>query len=245
MKTTESIIRTFKFFFTLQNLFLLSVFVIFFLPQVDPDFGWHYKCGELLFKGNPCISNNFTYYLADYKWAYSSFLFDALLFLTYKSWGFIGTSLVYSTLMTAFAYLLYKYVKIPKPLLVVFFLLSTYFSWNVLFLGLRPQVLSVIFATLFLVWLKRISYKNMLLIPLFFVLWVNTHAGFVLAPILFIVFLLTEVIATFFSNIKNPMFYISSYFNKRSFKGLLAVTSITIISVLATLINPFAGRVYK
>src|SRR3989338_952233 len=95
--------------------FILTIFVIFFIPQSDVDFGWHYKCGQLLFAGNPCVNNTFTYYLANYKWAYPSFLFDGLLYLTYNLAGFVGTSFVYSLVMSVFAFVFYKSSKLNKP----------------------------------------------------------------------------------------------------------------------------------
>src|SRR3989338_10177049 len=99
-------------------LFILTVFVIFFIPQSDVDFGWHYKCGELLLSANGCIDNTFTYYLADYKWAYPSFLFDGLLFLTYNAFGFVGTSFISSILMSFFAFVLYKTSKLSKTVFI-------------------------------------------------------------------------------------------------------------------------------
>ena len=68
--------RTDKILFIL---FLLTIFALFFVPQFDPDFGWHLRCGELLANGNPCVNNIFTYYLADYKWANPTFGFDLFL----------------------------------------------------------------------------------------------------------------------------------------------------------------------
>src|SRR3989344_5110003 len=52
-------------------LFFTFIFLLFFLPHADTDFGWHYRCGyELIHLQKPCIDNTFSYFLTDYKWAY-------------------------------------------------------------------------------------------------------------------------------------------------------------------------------
>jgi hypothetical protein len=228
-------------------LFLLTVAVIFFIPQTDVDFGWHYKCGQLLLAANPCIDNNFTYYLPDYKWAYPSFLFDAQLYLTYNLGGFVATSIVYSAFMSAFAFLLYKSTRLNKPIFIFLFLISTYFSWNVFGFGFRAQIITLVFIILFLALIKSVGflgYKVLLITPIFFLIWVNTHAGFFLGPLFLILFVTCELVTSLFGLVKKKDFKVVSYYKDKSVKGYSLLALLTLSSVLATLINPFGYRVY-
>ena len=225
-------------------LFILTVFVIFFIPQSDVDFGWHYKCGELLLSANGCIDNTFTYYLADYKWAYPSFLFDGLLFLTYNAFGFVGTSFISSILMSFFAFVLYKTSKLSKTVFIFFFFLATFFSLGVLKFGLRPQIFTLIFLMLFFVLLKRLNNRRLLLIPVLFFVWVNTHAGFFLGPLFLILFIFSELVLLLFKFIKKPNFQINYYYQNKTLKGLVLLVFVASIAILATFVNPFSYGVY-
>jgi len=224
-------------------LFLISVFVIFFIPQTDVDFGWHYKCGQMLLSGNPCIENNFTYYLADYKWANPTFLYDGLLYITYNFSGFVGTSILFSALITFFAYVLYKSTKLNKTVFVLFFLASTYFSWNVFGFGLRSQILTLIFVGIFLTLIttRKLKTLGLLLVPLLFLTWANTHAGFFLGPLFLIIFVFTELASGIISTNK---FKIVSYCNNKSFKQVAFLLFTTVVSIFITFINPFGYKIY-
>jgi len=228
-------------------LFLITVAVIFFIPQTDVDFGWHYKCGQLLLSGNPCIDNNFTYYLPDYKWAYPSFLFDGLLYLTFNLGGFVGTSVVYSILMMSFALLLFKLTKLNRFVFVTLFFFSTFFSWNVFGFGFRAQIVTLVFIVLFLALIKSVrflGYKRLLITPILFLIWANTHAGFFLGPLFLILFVTCELVTVLFGLVKNQDFKVVSYYKDKTLKGYVWLLLLTLVSVLATFLNPFGYRVY-
>jgi len=42
--------------FIFMAMFFILVFLLFFLPHADPDFGWHYRCGyEFIHMQKPCV----------------------------------------------------------------------------------------------------------------------------------------------------------------------------------------------
>ena len=77
-------------------LFCLTALVFGFQATKDTDFGWHYRCGKELLAGHPCLENNYSYFLPDYKSYYPSFVYDTVLAISYDRFGFAGLSLLNS-----------------------------------------------------------------------------------------------------------------------------------------------------
>lgn len=214
--------------FVLNTLFYLYVTFLGFLPVKDTDFGWHYRCGnELLRQGKLCLENTFSYFLPNYKWGYSSVLYDVGTALTHTFFGFNGLTVLNALLWVAIAYLfvrlLHQNILVASPLVTGLFFLS----WDVFHIGFRPQIISVV---LFLLLLKIIDtylstrdLKQLLVLPFIFFFWVNIHMGFFLG--LFILgFLLMQV----FYEKKNTSFLFMVCLN----------------SFGATLLSPFTWKVY-
>jgi hypothetical protein len=127
-------------------LFLLSVFIISFLPVKDTDFGWHYRCGkEFLTKGKLCTKNDFSYFLPNYQSANPHLLYNILIAKIYDRFGFNGLSFLYG-LMMALSGLIF--IALSPSLLwiqIISFSLIFFLSYNVLGLGLRSQMVSYLF----------------------------------------------------------------------------------------------------
>lgn len=210
-------------------LFLISVFLLGFLPIKDTDFGWHYRCGkEFLTSGSLCIKNNFSYFLPNYQSYYTGHLYDIILAFIYDHFGFNGLSVLYSTLILTAAYLFISLTS-WSWLTTIFFYLVFFLSSNVFSLGLRSQISSYLFflLTFFILEKSEKKAKFLFLLPLLFLIWVNTHIGFFLGPIIFTLYIIYLLLKNnfSFSLIKFPLF-------------------IYIISLIANLINPFGHKVY-
>lgn len=211
-------------------LFLLTVFFLAFLPVRDTDFGWHYRCGkELITQGKLCISNDYSYYLPAYKAYYPSFIFDALNAFVYDRAGFIGVSAI-GSLVIVLAGLLF--VSISRCVLIMrmaMFMVVYILSAVVFNLGLRSQIFSYTFVLL-IIWILEKSQKNnryLFIIPVLFIVWVNTHIGFFTGLFVLGAF-------TFERLIRDGV---------RSRTALKYIV-ITGISILTTLLNPFGWKVY-
>ncbi|MBI3619729.1 hypothetical protein HY214_01120 [Candidatus Roizmanbacteria bacterium] len=208
-------------------LFFLSVFFLSFRPARDPDFGWHYRCGKEIFtKHTFCLKNKFSYHLTNYSSASPSFLYDGLLAFTYDRFGFLGVSAVGAFIIALCGL---AFIRITRGALLLrlltFYLI--YFGSDVVFgLGLRSQLLTYFFFLINILILQSSRRKPRLVwfFPPLFLAWVNTHIGFFIGPIVFLVFILEQL------------------FNKKPVRLYMFVF---VIGILATFLNPFGLRVYK
>lgn len=224
-----------KFF---HILVFTSIFFLNFIPVKDPDFGWHYRCGYELLKGNPCLSNTFTYYLSNYQAFYSSFIYDGLLATVYNATGFLGVSALHALIMTGVFYLFYKLSKQNILIAAVFFSVVTFLSAGTLNLGLRPQIVTFFLILLGFWILRKDTYFKITdvrihlsyLYPLLMLFWVNTHIGFFTGLMMFGAYWLDTLI---------------QWITKKIPLRTLSITSILgLVSLFATFLNPFGYKVY-
>ena len=204
-------------------LFCFAALSFGFQATKDTDFGWHYQCGKELLSGHPCLKNNYSYFLPDYKAYYPSFVYDTVLAISYDHFGFAGLSVLNSLILLLSMILLYKLIKGPFWLQITLPLLILFTPGPSLKLGLRPQVFTFLFFLLVLKIgdLSLKNYKYLYFLPLLFTLWVNTHIGFVSGILLL------------------PGLYLNHPLRKKWFV-ILPFT----LAFLATLFNPFGTKVH-
>lgn len=217
-------------------LFLLSAFMLGFLPVKDTDFGWHYRCGnDFLTTGLLCTKNRFSYFLTNYKAYNPSFIYDITLAFVYNHFGFVGISFLGGIIFGLTAYCLIKLLKGFYWLKMAVFYAVFFLSSSTLTLGLRSQILTVLFLTISLALVQNYSklltrvskseklswkyYAKFLLYPLLMFIWVNTHIGFFLGLVI-LLFLFSE-------------------------HRIFLVGAVLIASFLATMANPFGIQVYR
>jgi len=214
-----------------QSLFLilLFIFILGFSPVKDTDFGWHYRCGKQIISGNtPCLKNTFSYYLSNYQAYYSSFLSDLSITSIYDYGGkFIGLSIFGSVLFVISAiFFIFTFPQISIFISTFAFTLIFWLSSGVLDLGIRAQNFTFTFFIIFLYLLTKLDNKNrskLILFPLLFFVWVNTHIGFFIGFVPLGLLFLQKLIE-----------------RKNQIKVFLILTT----SFLATLINPFGIKIY-
>jgi len=203
--------------------FLISVFFLSFLPVKDTDFGWHYRCGnQFLTTGKLCLKNEFSYFLPNYKAYNPSFLYDITLAFVYNHFGFLGVSFLGALISTLSAIFILKLFSCSTWLRIVVFYLIFWLSYSTFGLGLRSQMVSYLFfvITFFVLTKKSVENRNWLnrewrivienrkkklenqfpisvLLPFLFLIWVNTHIGFFLGPILLGIFAVSNLSISF------------------------------------------------
>jgi len=204
-------------------LFLLSVFFLGFLPVKDTDFGWHYRCGnQFLTTGKLCLTNEFSYFLPNYKAYYSGHLYDITLAFIYNHGGFLAVTILGALVFTSSA-LIFLYLIRAELLLRMFsFIVIFFLSFPIFNIGFRPQILSYYFLLMLLFMLSQNSKKVFFVLPFLFFIWVNIHIGFFIGLIILIFY--------FFEN--KPI-------------SQLEYSITVVLSFIATLINPFGINVYK
>jgi hypothetical protein len=159
----------------------------------DPDLWWHLASGQFIVehRGVP-HTDPFSYTRAGQPWIAHEWLTDILLYELHHAAGWAGLIAVFAFVLCGTFFLLYlrcganAYVGGIAALCAAF---ATRPVW-----GVRPQVISLLFTSLWLLILERSEHKSELLwwtIPLT-LLWVNLHAGFALGLALLALFLIGE-----------------------------------------------------
>jgi hypothetical protein len=161
----------------------------------DPDVWWHLKTGEYIASHKAVPHRDiFSYTRAGQPWIAHEWLTDFLLYEVQRLAGFAGLIVLFGAIVAGAFYLLYlrcgpgTYVAGVATLLGAW---ATRPLW-----GVRPQMISLLLTSLWLLILERSDKNPKLLwwtLPLT-LLWVNLHAGFALGLVLSAVFLLGNVI---------------------------------------------------
>src|SRR5712691_12291646 len=159
----------------------------------DPDLWWHLKTGQYIsaHKSVP-HADPFSYTRAGQPWVAHELLTELLLYQIHRSAGWSGLIVIFSAVLAAAFWFLYLRCG-PAPYVAgVATLCAAWVTAPVW--GVRPQVLSLLLTSLWLLILERSERHPKLLwwtLPLT-LLWVNLHAGFALGLALLALFLMGE-----------------------------------------------------
>ena len=183
--------------FTLRRVFvwsfLLSLFSLAVLQcsSIDWDFWWHLKAGQYIVesRGIPHI-DPFSFSRAGAEWIAHEWLSEVTMYSVFHAGGWIGLFLLFGTTITAALAICYQRCE-GKPFIAAVAVFLAAAASAPLF-GFRPQMFTLLFASLFIALLDRYTYNDQrrviwLLAPLM-ILWVNLHAGFALGPALILLF---------------------------------------------------------
>lgn len=161
----------------------------------DPDVWWHLRTGQLivqnhaLFHADPYSFTRFGQPWIDHEW-----LSQLLIFAVYHLAGWGGLIVLFAAVVAA-AFMVVFFRSPGRPFVAGVITLVGAFasapSW-----GVRPQMLTLLLASMLLLILER-SYKRpglLGLVPLLMLLWVNLHAGYALGLALIALFLLGDAL---------------------------------------------------
>lgn len=211
---------------------LVGIFFLFFLPPTDPDLGWQLRCGQQIWQEKRiCSHNEFSVLLENYYWPDARHLYQLPIFLFYQFGGVFGLSLINSLLMLV-SLVLFLSLSGQKEIKIISLPLLIFFSWLVLGFGIRNQLVSLFFLFLLLklIELGNQNKKWFFLSLLVMAFWANSHGGFVLGVFLLLVFLFEKTVWLII--------------NRRQFKNYLFILVFVLLSISATLLNPFGYQVY-
>ena len=180
---------------TTRRLFTAILFVALFVMTTreiaDPDFWWHLRTGQFILEtqtiphGDPFSATN-----AGKTWVTHEWLAEVLLYAVYALGGFPALILAFAALITlTFAFVYARCAG--KPYVAAFAVLlaaiATAITW-----GVRPQMLSLLLTSVFLValdhWEKTPS-RAIWILPGWMLLWVNLHSGYALGIVIVAVYL--------------------------------------------------------
>lgn len=212
----------------LTYLSLSLVFLLFFLPLIDTDLGWHLRYGEhFLTTGNFLKTNELTYFLKSYTWPNSYTLYQILVTLVYKFSGLFGLSILYS-IWAISTFIVFRKITPHVPRLsLIAFTIPVVLGSFVFSLGFRSQVFTFTGIVIAIYIIKRAheNKKLLLLLPPIFALWANLHGGFVLG---------LAILA----------FGALEYLKQKRFNAFALLSISGFFSALATLINPYGVEIY-
>jgi hypothetical protein len=229
--TVKNLLRT-------RNVFLAALFIGLFAMAArnvtDPDVWWHLKTGQYIAETRSVPHTDpFSYTRAGQPWVAHEWLSELLVYELERTSGWGGLILVFAVVLTGAFLLLYlrcgpaTYGAGAATLVAAW---ATVPLW-----GVRPQVLSLLLTSLWLLILDRSERNPKLLwwtLPLT-LLWVNLHAGFAVGLALSALYLAAEWIERALG-----------YARQRP-SGLRIAALIFLLDVLIVPLNPNGLRMFS
>ena len=147
----------------------------------DPDLWWHLATGRYIVAERriPTV-DVFSYTAFGRQWVTHEWLSDLLLYGGYRAVGLAGLILFFAALVTASFGLVYFRCRSSRFVAAFSVLLAA--GASAMTWGVRPQMFSLFFASLYLYILETGSgdgAKRVWVLPVLTLLWANLHSGFV------------------------------------------------------------------
>jgi hypothetical protein len=159
----------------------------------DPDVWWHLRTGQLISQNHGIFHTDpYSFTRFGQPWINHEWLSEVLMFALYRVAGFGGLIVAFAAVISATLFLVFLR-SAGRPYLAALMTLwgavASAPSW-----GVRPQMFSLLLASIFLVLLEASERRPRLLwwtAPLM-LLWVNLHAGYPIGLAFLALFLLGE-----------------------------------------------------
>lgn len=148
---------------------------------IDPDFGWHIRTGQYILSNGIPYLDPFSYSMPHFHFIAHSWLSEVVFFTLLPKISYGGLSFILALIAMASLWI----VLIPT--------LSRRASWFIIpltlgftsilsYVSVRPQTISWLFFSIFLVIILEPTYwkKFKAILPIIMVLWVNMHGSFAL-----------------------------------------------------------------
>lgn len=213
---------------------LLSIiFVIALFPRGDSDFWWHLKVGQYIAVHHAVPSKDFlSYTFVGKPWIDHEWLAELMLFGLYKLGGLWLQIVVYAAVICATFGLVYlRVLRLGVNRILALFVVTGAFFASTASLGVRIQMLSLLFIALYALLLDRYqrtrNTRYLIALPILMLLWANLHGEFVLG--------LALLGITFVGEILNHVTHQEGALDRAGLKAL-GIALVTTIAV--TIINP-------
>lgn len=228
-----------------RSLVIFIVFVVIFVtalqPITDPDFWWHLKTGQYIVQNHSIPhADIFSATRLGSEWVAHEWLSEVFMYGVFRVAGFAGLIVVFGFLVAASFWVVYIRfrARAGHPLIAALALLlgaaATTLVW-----GVRPQIFTLLFASIFLYTLDNYYFGKFekaiwWLVPLM-VLWVNLHAGWALGLALIALTLLGLLVDVLFGT------ELRDTFRKRA----PALLGVLVACGAAICVNPNGIRMYS
>lgn len=214
----------------------LGLFTLAARNVTDPDLWWHLRTGQLILQTHALFhADPYSFTRSGQPWVDHEWLSQILIFSLYKFSGWAGLICVFAGLITLAFWLVF--LRCPgRPYvagaITAWGAIASVPSW-----GVRPQMFTLLLASVFLLLLDR-SYQRPNLLwwtaPLM-LLWVNLHAGYALGVGFLAIVLLGDAMDAAFGN-----------FEVRKLRTRLRTLGLNLILCLAVVpLNPYGTAMYR
>lgn len=205
-------------------------------PVGDPDFWWHLQTGKWIVDASTIpYSDPFSYTTGGKEWITHEWLTEVIMYLFYSKAGIVTLIVFFSLIITCayvFAYL--RTSAAARPYVAGFVLILSAVTSAPLW-GVRPQMISLLMASIFLFLLDQYErdrdLKVLIPIPLLMILWVNMHGGFILGIGIIGIYVLGSILHILM-NERNGLKRLETW------KPALSLAALVIICLITALINP-------
>lgn len=214
---------------------VLGLFTMAARNVTDPDVWWHLRTGELILEthkvphADPYSFTRFGQPWVDHEW-----LSQVVLYGTYRLAGWGGLIMEFAAIIAAafgFVFLRSSGRPYVAGAITVWGAVASVPSW-----GVRPQMFTLLLASLLLLILERADRRPNLLwwIPPLMLLWVNLHAGYALGIALLVLYLSGTVLDMVFGqrDLPEP----GAWFRRM---GLVIIAGVAVVPL-----NPYGTRLY-
>lgn len=234
--------------FRLLTYFVLYLIIFLFNFQLvrDPDFGWHLKYGEQVVNHGKFLTTDiFSHTFAGQGEIQTEWLTEAIYFIIFSRWSYFGLAL-FSAIVNSLIFFL-PVLFICGTIEVKFFmtLWAILGSEQVLRIGARPQNISLLFFSLVFLILFTFNQKKekkwLILLPVIFLIWANSHPGFFVGLFILLIYLLIEIFTWFYSIVSLRFRRIHFCFNNRFY----SVALLFVMFVLSALLTTFRPQQQK
>ena len=202
----------------------------------DPDVWWHLRTGQLTIQNHRVFHNDpYSFTRFDRPWVDHEWLSQVFIFALYRVAGWGGLIAGFAAIIAA-AFLLIFQRSSGQPYVAgavtVWGAVASIPCW-----GVRPQMLTLLLASIFLLLLER-SYECPKLLwwtSLLTLLWVNFHAGFAVGIAFLILFLVGDGLDFAFG-------YKDTQLSPARFRRLALVT---VLCAAVVPLNPYGIQMYR
>ncbi len=222
-------------------------FSSFLLPIINPDLSWHLSAGRYIIDNFAVPQTDFiSWTMKGRTWFDFEWLVQVFYYSIFKKSGFTGLFIFKVLILSGALYIFYKIIELHKLKKLSFIVLPWVAAALITNSDLRPENFTILFFTalvlilektrLELIDLKKPSFYLKLL--LFFVLWVNLHAGYVYGSVLVFFYwlgkLFEEALPWIYGREKTIKISKSKYY--------LAAFA---VSFFASFINPYGYKIFS
>ena len=186
-----------------RRVFVLVFFLMIFALAVrqsafiDPDLWWHLQTGQdiVALRTIP-QADIYSFTKAGSEWVTHEWLSEVFIYATFRTAGWAGLLIVFSTLITIAFYLTYRRC-VGKPYIAALAILLAVAASSPLF-GIRPQMITLLFASIFISLLTQYSIdgqsRRLYWLAPIMLFWVNFHAGYALGLGLIVLYAIALVL---------------------------------------------------